>query len=73
MIDLAVPTWTHWERKEPPAGVLIQVSRDEWERPWLGIREDVPGEINAVGLFWKLTGIGREQLAQREAAHAVSV
>lgn len=57
--------WTHWCDRRPPRGVLIQVTRDEWPKPILAMRESVHPHTNAWGLFWRLTGIGREQLEAR--------
>jgi len=51
-----------WMCSSPPRGVLIQMDRPEWEKPWIAYCEDVHPEMNVAGLYWRLTGIGKEQV-----------
>lgn len=52
--------WTSWDRQYPP-GVLCQFWREGWDKPIVCKRSEFAPETNIVGLYWRLTGIGREQ------------
>ena len=54
--------WTQWLYRDPPFGVLIQIFREGWKKPTITKREDIHPEADVCGLYWRLTGIGREYL-----------
>jgi hypothetical protein len=43
-------------------GVLCEFAREEWDGTLVAKRSEFHPESNAVGLYWRLTGIGREQM-----------
>lgn len=53
--------WNHWIWGAPP-DVLIQVNREGWHSPSVLYPKDVHPEANINGLYWRLTGIGKEEL-----------
>jgi hypothetical protein len=61
--------WTDYLFKRAPSGILCQFARVETSdnggymtKPWVGVQDDFRPEYNVAGLYWRLTGIGREQL-----------
>lgn len=48
-----------------PPGVLIVFMREEWSEPYVGFREDLSPYMNANGLYWKRSGISREQVLSK--------
>jgi hypothetical protein len=57
--------WTCWRYHIPPRGVLIQVWRFEWPEPRMVTTEKFGNrlqEMNTCGMYWRLTGIGKESL-----------
>lgn len=52
--------WHDWMDIRPPDGLLLEIIRDEWDAPLISKREDLPPEMNAVGLKWRLTGIAKQ-------------
>lgn len=64
LTDWASEGWYPWLDIPPPPSVLIEVTR-EYARPRVMYREQMWAETNAVGLYWRLTGIGREELNDR--------
>lgn len=57
--------WKLWDTYNwgiPPDGVLIEIYRPEWNHPRVCYRHELHPQMNAVGLYWRLTGIGKEQL-----------
>jgi hypothetical protein len=69
---MAPDGWTLYEFRRPPSGVLCEFARlvDTNQSPghpqeqgkWVGFVGDLKPEANSVGLYWRLTGIGREYL-----------
>jgi hypothetical protein len=59
--------WVDWRDSAPPLGVLIQIRHwmADGEYTNLGMKcaEELTLSINRYALSWRLTGIGREQLA----------
>jgi hypothetical protein len=47
----------------PPDGVLIELWRPEWSKRHVCYRHELDPLTNVQGLYWRITGIGREQLA----------
>ena len=64
--------WTPYEFRRPPSGVLCEFARlvDTNQSPGhpqeqgkrVGFVGDIDPQMNSVGLYWRLTGIGREYL-----------
>lgn len=52
--------WTSWMYEHPPYGVMIQWWREGWDSPETGYAGDISPYANVSGLYWRLTGIGRE-------------
>lgn len=52
--------WREWALEGPPRGVLLQVTRSGWEKVMIAREKDIDPMANAVGLYWKLTGIARQ-------------
>lgn len=48
--------------KRPPRGILCEFWREGWESPAVCLPEQLAPEMNAIGLKWRLTGIGRMTL-----------
>jgi hypothetical protein len=65
--SLASEGWHHWLSTPPPQRILIEIgyldSHCDWY--WCQITyADVPVIApSRIGLYWRMTGIGREQLA----------
>ena len=45
----------------PPRNKLIQIMREEWDAPVTLYAHEIHPEMNSFGLYWRLTGIGKEQ------------
>lgn len=45
-----------------PPPVLIEIAREEWDRTYVIYARNIDPMCNTVGLYWRLTGIGKEQL-----------
>lgn len=58
--DMIADGWTQWMYEHPPFGKLIQIHRPEWIDSPLCYREEMHPEANVYGLYWRLTGIGKE-------------
>lgn len=56
--------WNPYWISSPPDNVLIELNREEWERPHVCYKKDINPATNILGLFWRLTGIGNEQLEE---------
>lgn len=54
--------WIPWSWEAPPAGVPVQVMRRVKGADWIGGVEDIDPRWVVTGLYWRLTGIAREQL-----------
>lgn len=54
--------YTAWIGSGPPFGVLLELMRYEWDETWIVKREEIHPWVNAVGLYWRLTGIAKESL-----------
>ena len=68
MTDLRKDGWIDWLGCPPPAKTLIVMQRfgnHAWDGPSVGYREQMSAEANAVGLYWKLTGIAKEAINER--------
>jgi hypothetical protein len=59
--------WVPWTKEPPPEGKLLQIMRPEWDKPALFTRaKPYEGDfqnqryMNCAGLYWRLTGIGKE-------------
>ena len=67
--------WQEWIKEPPPDGVLIEICRRDGEKPKQTTTEEImrwlpyndPGDwlTHFVGLYWRLTGIGRMQMEER--------
>jgi hypothetical protein len=56
--------WIHWIEQEPPAN-LIDVWAKEWPQHYILTTTTKHCERwPKVGLFWRLTGLGKEECAQ---------
>ncbi len=56
--------WIRWSDEEPPYGVLLYITYDFRNYPWICNAEDLhPSQIH--DLWWRMTGIAMEQLAGR--------
>jgi hypothetical protein len=67
MNHLETDGWTHWAAKAPPANTLVLAAHpDVKTTPILITREELGLDSNVVGIYWKLTGIGRMQLEEQE-------
>lgn len=62
--------WINWMVQRPPEKVLIQIMRDEWDKPSTMIVEPTDlttargqnqAMMNINGLYWRLTEISKEQ------------
>lgn len=60
-MELLEDGWHSWMYTTPPDKKMIMWTRDGWDSPSVGYRKDVHPEANVNGLYWKLTGIGREE------------
>ncbi len=54
--------WTDSLFRRAPRGILCAFMREGWEKPTICKYGDWAPETNLSGLYWKLTGIGREEL-----------
>jgi hypothetical protein len=54
--------WRNWIGDTPPEGKLIQWWREEWDKPTTGYSHEINPYANINGLYWRLTGIGKEGL-----------
>ena len=68
--------WIPWAEHEPPTGFLIEAAYRYFlydgrhagkviEVKQVGYPQDIPAGADCLGLSWRLTGVGREQLAAR--------
>lgn len=60
--------WSEYSLRPAPATLLCVFWRGGLDRPRVGYAKDFPADLNAVGLWWKLTGIAKEELAMDEQA-----
>jgi hypothetical protein len=44
----------------PPRRKLLSFMRESWSGPMLATVEELHPAMNVVGLYWKITSIGRE-------------
>jgi len=64
--------WTSYQYQPPPRGILCVFEQRYWtslipdfpqsRESWVGTRDEFQPELNIANLYWKLAGIGREQL-----------
>ncbi len=54
--------WTEYSLRGAPAALLCVFWRGGLDRPRVGYAKDFPADLNAAGLWWKLTGIARMEL-----------
>lgn len=55
-------SYTAWIGSGPPFGVLLELMCCEWDETRIVKREEIYPWVNAVGLYWRLTGIAKESL-----------
>lgn len=60
-IRLDRESWTEYDFQRPP-DVLCKFWNSNTYRTFIAKPSDFSPEFNVAGLYWKLTGIGREQL-----------
>lgn len=61
--------WNSINDSRPPRGVLVQFKqqfKSGLYTRWIGTLEELGNVFNVAGLSWKLTGIGREQIEERQ-------
>jgi hypothetical protein len=63
--------WHRWIYSYPP-DVLIEMRRPEWNEHYIGYKTDLQPEMDIGGLYWRMTGIGREQMARCEPSWGTS-
>ena len=51
--------WIPWNAQHPPEK-LIQYWRPEWDEPVVGYPSEIHPLMNVYGLYWRMTGIGKE-------------
>lgn len=54
--------WTHSLVRRAPLGILCAFMRESWDKPVICKSSDWRPEVDLNGLYWKLTGIGKEEL-----------
>lgn len=64
--------WIPYESRRPPSGILCEFARlvetdqspghSQEQGKWVGFAGDLHPQSNICGLYWRLTGIGREYL-----------
>jgi len=57
--SLILEGWIPWTIERPPEK-LIQYWRPEWGGPETGYPSEIHPCTNVYGLYWRLTGIGKE-------------
>jgi hypothetical protein len=45
-----------------PHGILCEFMRETWDKSLICKSSELPPEMNINGLYWRLTGIGRQEL-----------
>jgi hypothetical protein len=61
--------WIEWEKQAPPIGVLLYITYDFRNYPWICNAEELCPRYDADyqrGLWWRLTGIAKMQIKQQK-------